>query len=305
MPSQDFSTQLSKEQSLRSERLKKSVTDLAQQIGERSSSVPGSLDKAADYISEQFRSRGYEVSEMSYSVSDENRQTQTYRNIIAEKEDSLPTNSVIVVGAHYDTCFNPGADDNASGVASLFELANMIQQQKTKHRIRFVAFTNEEPPFFHTSIMGSRVYAREIKKRGEKLRAAVILEMLGFYSNKRFSQRYIAPLGLFFPNKANFVAFIGNFRSRKTVQLLESGFKSSSRFPIRSIVLPEKFPAVNFSDHDSFWKEGYQAIMVTDTAMFRNPHYHQSSDKPATLDYKSMSAMLEGLAAAITKLANT
>jgi len=279
--------------------LERTVAYLAGVIGDRNYLAYENLQNAAAYLTESFRALGYQTDDLSYTI-----QGREFKNVVAQFPGAPVSNSVIVIGAHYDTCFNPGADDNASGVAALLELARLLKDASLKKQIKFIAFVNEEPPFFTTEEMGSRIYARIAKKMGEQIDAAVILEMLGFYSERRFSQKYLPLLGPFYPNRANFIAVVGDFPSRRLVAKAVVGFRKGSVFPIESLVAPAWVPGIYFSDHWSFWQEGYSAVMVTDTAYLRSPHYHASTDLPETLDYRRMAAVVHGLKGSIIHLAN-
>lgn len=270
------------------------VKKLSDEIGERSMFKYEALEKAAEYISGELKSYGYEVEYQEYAVDG-----KAAKNIIATKRGLGKENEIVIVGAHYDSCFNPGADDNASGVAGLLELAKAFSQERIARNVKFIAFTNEEPPFFKTEEMGSRVYAKAARQSNENIKAVLILEMIGYYSDKPNSQRYPPFIGLFYPNQANFISVVGNFPSVTLVKKLVVGFKKATHFPIESAVLPGFVNGVDFSDHWSFWKEGYPAIMVTDTAFYRNPHYHQSSDTYQKLNYPSMAELLVGLKEAL------
>ncbi|HEX7052682.1 MAG TPA: M28 family peptidase [Burkholderiales bacterium] len=207
----------------------------------------------------------------------------------------------IVVGAHYDTVpGSPGADDNASGVAALIELAGILRQQE----IRFVAFANEELPYSHGEEMGSFVYARRARERGERIAAMFSLEMLGCYSDEPGSQRYPPLLGWFYPDRANFIAFVGDFGARRLVKRAHRLFRRHSDFPCESLAAPAFVPGITRSDHWSFRRHGYPALMVTDTAYNRYPHYHRASDTPEKLDYERMAAVTLGLAGMLTELAS-
>lgn len=282
--------ELSEEESLSAPRLKNDVRYIAEHIGLRNYAYYSNLEKTAEYIIRKFRELGYDVVIEPYKVGN-----QIYKNIIAMWPGQNSSDEVMIIGAHYDSCFNPGADDNASGIAGVLELARLLKDQQLNKRIKFIAFTNEEPPFFMTQYMGSRVYARKVKANGEKIEAAIILETIGFYSEKPNSQKYLPLLGPFYPNRANFVAVVGNFHSKDIVSKITSSFKKSSDFSIVKLVSPDFIPGINFSDHWSFWQEGFPAIMVTDTAYLRNPHYHQSSDRVDTLDYEKMALVIHGL----------
>jgi len=212
---------------------------------------------------------------------------------------------VVIVGAHYDSCFNPGADDNASGVAALLELARLVRGEPLGRTVKFIAFTNEEPPIFQTEQMGSHVYARAARARGEDIRAVLVLEMLGYYDDRRGSQQYPPLFGLFYPSQANFISVVSDFGSRRLCRQVSQAFKRASAFPIESVSTFRSIPGVTWSDHWSFWQEGYPAVMVTDTAFLRNPHYHQMSDTWETLDYERMATVVLGLAGALRELGGT
>ena len=193
-----------------SQTLERHVYTLSHEIGDRSVFNYEKLTEAKKYIAETFRSFGYDVTFQKYEVSG-----KTTENIIAAKIGIERPEEVIIVGAHYDTCFNPGADDNASAIAGLLELARYVFGKQPNRTVKFVAFVNEEPPFFKTENMGSRVYSTRAKRRGELIKAVIILEMIGYYSDEPYSQRYPLFLGPFYPNKGNFIAVVGNFPSRR------------------------------------------------------------------------------------------
>ena len=279
------------------QRLKQHVIKLSHEIGNRSVFEYSNLLEAADYISRQLRGYGFLVKFQEYTV-----EGKVVKNIIAEKTGSHKPDEIIIVGAHYDTCFNPGADDNASAVAVLLELAKSQAGRENSRTIRFIAFVNEEPPFFKTENMGSFVYAAQAREKQEDIKAAVILEMLGCYSDKLASQRYPLLIGPFFPNRGNFVAVVGNLANRDLVKQVSNHFLQASRFPIRSAVLFDFVPGVDFSDHWSFWQNGFPAVMLTDTAFYRYAYYHSSKDTYEKLNYQSMAAVVEALEAVISRL---
>jgi Zn-dependent M28 family amino/carboxypeptidase len=205
----------------------------------------------------------------------------------------------IVVGAHYDTVpGSPGADDNASGVAVLIELAAM------KLPVRLVAFANEEMPYFRGLEMGSWVWAKRARERGEPIRAMYSLEMLGYYRDAPGSQRYPPPLGLFYPDRADFIAFVGDLGARTLVRQSISLFRKHTKFPSEGVAAPAMIPGVTWSDHWSFRQHGFPALMITDTAFNRYPHYHLRSDTPDKLDYERMARVTLGLAAMLKELAH-
>jgi len=205
----------------------------------------------------------------------------------------------IVVGAHYDTVpGSPGADDNASGVAAMIELARMGVPA------RFVAFANEEMPYYHTNEMGSQAWAQAARARGDELRGMFSLEMLGCYSDAPGSQRYPPVIGWFYPDRANFIAFVGDWGARRLVKRAHALFRRHSSFPSESLAAPAFVPGVTRSDHWSFRRHGYPALMVTDTAYNRYPHYHRATDTPEKLDYRRMAEVTLGLAGMLEDLAN-
>jgi len=278
-------------------RLRTDVSFLAASIGERNVMAYQSLESASRYIEQSFRSMGYEVTSQEYTT-----QMRRVRNVIA----SLPGTTggdIVVIGAHYDTVYDsPGADDNSSGVAALLELARVLRPDHPKKTVRFIAFVNEEPPWFQTDSMGSFVYASEAKRRNEHVSAAVSIESVGLYSNQEGSQHYPPGFALFYPSKGNFVAFVGNTGSRALVRQAIRAFRSSTSVPSEGAALPPFVPGVSWSDHWSFWQEGYPAIMVTDTAPYRNPNYHEPTDTPETLDYETMARVTQGLVAVVREL---
>lgn len=278
--------------------LKGHVYHLAEEIGERNFIYYEKLEAAADYIFNKFKTYGYKPENQFYTIGQ-----KKYRNIIAEKKGN---SEIIVVGAHYDSVVGaPGADDNASAVAGLLELSRIIKNKNTKKTIRFVAFTNEEPPFFYTKEMGSRVYVKEISKNKENIVAMLCLEMIGYYTEQEKSQKYpLWFLKFFYPSKGNFIGFVGNLSSIKLVRKTKKLFKKHSNFPVETLVAPTFLPGISLSDHSSFWKKGYKAIMVTDSAFYRNPNYHTANDTPDTLNYKSIAEVVDGLAKVIEDLSN-
>jgi len=278
--------------------LHSTVKILSQDIGVRNVMLPGHLNHAATYIVKSLQSLGYTVVEQEYRPYG-----RRVKNIIAFTGDNIPPESIIV-GAHYDTCMTPGADDNASGVAGLLELARQLKGVTLKTPIVFVAFVNEEPPFFTTNAMGSYVFAKYLKKYKKTVKAAVILEMLGYYNEDFSSQRYLPLLGPFFPNQANFVAVVGNFPSANVVINLVEGMSKGADFPVRSIVAPSFLPGVYFSDQWSFWKTGYPAVMVTDTAFLRYKHYHKRTDTIEKLNFIKMCYVIQGLREGVETLSN-
>ena len=217
-------------------------------------------------------------------------------NLEVSRPGKTRPQEIVLVGAHYDTVEgSPGADDNASGIAALLELSHLFASVETECTLRFVAFTNEEPPFFFWGRMGSAVYAETAKARGEDIRLMISLEMLGAYSDRPGSQGYPPFLKHFYPDRGNFIAMVSNRASREELRQLVAAFQAHSDFPVESLATFEFVPGVAWSDHLSFWRQGYPAMMVTDTAFYRNAAYHSAADTPERLNYPAMAQVVEGL----------
>lgn len=290
--------QLTAEERLLSECLKSDVTMLAGTIGERNTNRYPQLQQSAAYISSRFRQLGYPVREEAYLAND--RQVM---NIEAEVKGTRTPEEIVVIGAHYDSPpESPGANDNASGVAALLELARQFKAAKPGRTIRFVAFVNEEPPWFQTDLMGSRVYAANARKRGDNIVAMLALETIGYYSDQRGSQQYPPPFSLLYPNTGNFIGFVGNLGSRELVHNSIRSFRATTQFPSEGLAAPEFIKGVGWSDQWAFWQEGYPGIMVTDTAPFRYPHYHEATDTPDKIDYERMARVVTGIGRVIEEV---
>lgn len=281
------------EPSLESE-LRSHVTMLSDTIGPRAIGRDDSLKRTADYLVGQFEKTGWSVRRLGYPV-----RGVMCENLEVERRGATRPEEIVVIGAHYDSVMmTPGADDNASGVAALLALARMFAkpEHSPARTLRFVAFVNEEPYYFQTRLMGSRVYARACKERGDNIVAMLSLESIGYYSDKRGTQHYPSFLvALLRPSRGNFLAFVGNRSSKELVRQVTKTFERSKTLPSESASLPDEVQGMGWSDHWSFWQEGYQAVMVTDTATFRNPHYHQPTDKPDTLNFPAFTSAVIGL----------
>ncbi len=269
------------------------VTFLSEKIGRRSYRDVPQLDAAADYIEGRLRSAGCPVKRQSFDFL-----SATYHNIIGEVGGTRDgKDGVLIIGAHYDSdTATPGADDNASGVAVLLELARLAAEVPPARTVRFAAFTLEEPPAFMTGSMGSHVYAKSVRDGTVEILGMISLEMLGFYSDMKGSQYYPSSVfRLFYPNRGNFIAFVGNLSSRAFTLKMKRLFKAACPVPVESLNAVSIVPGVNLSDHRNFWKFGYSAFMITDTAFYRNPNYHSPGDRAATLDYERMTEIVKGL----------
>jgi len=275
----------------RGERLKKHVSTLAERIGERNIKHYDSLKASLEYIEDFFKVEGFQVAEQEYSVGG-----KPVKNIEVEIPGTSKADEIIIVGAHYDSVSgSPGANDNASGVAALLELSRTFKKQNPERTLRFVAFVNEEPPYFQTEEMGSLVYARRSRQRGENIVAMISLETIGYYSDAENSQLYPFPFSLFYPSKGNFIGFVGNTSSRTIVRRSIKVFREDAAFPSQGVAAPGSLTGIGWSDQWSFWKADYPAIMITDTAIFRYPHYHKRSDTPEKLDYERMARVVAGI----------
>ncbi len=289
-----------KEKTIRTN-LSNHVYKLADEIGERNIWLPAKLDEAALYIEEIWKAQKFTVLRQEYDA----RSIQAV-NLEVEIRGTSKAEEIIVVGAHYDSVPGcPGANDNGSGVAALLEISRLLGHRKLARTVRLVAFTNEEPPFFLRRDMGSRVYASRSRKRKENIVAMLSLETMGYYSEVPHSQQYPFPFSFFYPDTANFIGFVANLGSFKLMKSSLDSFRRHTRFPSEGTAAPGWVTGIGWSDHWSFWREGYKAIMVTDTALFRYDYYHTSGDTPDKIDYSRLARVTGGLAEVVADLANT
>ena len=281
------------------ERLESHVRTLAETIGERNVWRPGALADAAEYTGQQWLDMEYEVTSQSYDV-----ENVSCSNLEVTRPGVRRPDEILLVGAHYDSVFgSPGANDNGSGVAALLEIARELADANLDRTVRFVAFVNEEPPFFPGRLMGSRVYARTARDRRDDIRFMVALETIGCYSDRPGSQHYPPLFRHFYPDRGNFIAFVSDFRSRAALRRFTNAFRKNSEFPVESLATFSWIPGVSWSDHQSFWRNGYRALMVTDTAPYRYPHYHAATDLPGELNYDAMATVVDGLSGTLRALA--
>ena len=280
--------------------LKRHVAALAGRIGERNVWRPEAMAAAAGYIQERFEDAGYTVNVQPFTS-----RGLTVNNIEAVLPGQGAADEIIVVGAHYDSVADsPGADDNASGVAALLELARLLAGTTLPRTVRFVAFANEEAPFFYGDEMGSNLYAARAQAQGEHVEAMLSLETLGYFTDQPGSQKYPFPFSYLYPDTGNFIGFVGNLSSRSLVRKAVGAFRASTAFPSEGVAAPSGIEGIHWSDHWSFWEAGYPAIMVTDTAPFRYPYYHTAKDTPAQLDYNGLARVTGGLADVVGVLAS-
>lgn len=284
-----------------SENLRRHVFELAGAIGERNVFHPEALHAAEAYIRRTWQEQGYRVETQAYTVQD-----VVSANLEVTREVSETAGGILLIGAHYDSVIgSPGANDNGSGVAALLELTRLFSTVTPACPIRFVAFVNEEPPFFFSRSQGSMVYSRAARFRGDDIRLMVSLETMGYFRDVPGSQRYPLLFRLFHPSRANFIAFVSNFRSRQKQRLLVRAFRAATDFPAEQVATFSLIPGVGWSDHLSFWLRGYRALMVTDTAFYRYPWYHSAEDTAEKLDYPRLALVTEGLFLALQRLAES
>lgn len=271
-------------------RLTKHVHVLSVEIGERNLNHFAELQAASAYIERRLREFGYDVTEHPYVVA--GRQVRNLEAIVP----GVRAGESVVVGAHYDSVIGtPGANDNASGVAAVLEIARLLRDTHPDRTLRFVFFVNEEPPYFQTPDMGSFVYARRLREAGVKVRGMLSIETIGSYYDAPGTQQYPAGIGSLFPDTGNFLGFVGNLESRRLLQDAIEAFRRIAELPSEGMAAPASIPGVGWSDQWAFWEHGYPAIMVTDTAPFRYPHYHTMQDTPDKLDFMRLTHAVIGL----------
>ncbi|GGF27801.1 M28 family peptidase [Hymenobacter cavernae] len=259
----------------------------------------GSLNKAADYIHAELQKLGIPVQEQKFPVDG-----HEYRNVIASF--GPPTAERIIVGAHYDVCGDqPGADDNASAVAGLLETARLLHEQNPtlKHRIDFVAFSLEEPPYFATDHMGSAVHAKSVNAEKAPVKAMICYEMIGYFRDEPGSQQFPDPrLAALYPNTGNFITVVGKQGQEGITQRIKTLMKAHAKIDVQSINLPTSQGLAGLSDHRNYWRYGYDAVMINDTSFLRNPNYHKATDTIETLDFRRMAEVVNGVYGAILGL---
>ena len=268
------------------------------ELGPRDESHIENLDRVAAYIKSELSQTGASVSEQPYRV-----QGKSYQNVIAQFGPESAER--IIVGAHYDTAGPlPGADDNASGVAGLIELGRLLGKQQLPLRVELVAFSLEEPPYFGTTGMGSSVHAGLLSQQNVEVRAMLSLEMIGYFSDAPGSQHF--PIGVFqalYPATGNYITVVGRLSDGLLVRRTKFAMRQAAPLPVYSINAPRFVPGIDFSDQLNYWHAGYGAVMITDTAFYRNLNYHTAHDTAEKLDYQRMAMVVEGVYAAVTELA--
>jgi len=281
------------------ERLQRHVRTLAGEIGERNVFRPEALAYSARYLEERLRESGHTVTREAFTAA-----SVDVHNLVVERRGATRPDEIVVVGAHYDSVMgSPGANDNATGTAALLEIARSLATQQPVRTVRCVFFVNEEPPFYLTEEMGSLVHALGAGQRGEKIVAMLSIETIGYYTDRERSQHYPFPFGLLYPSKGDFVGFVGNLGSRSLVRRTIGSFRRAGVFPSEGLAAPGWIPGVGWSDHWSFWQEGYPAVMVTDTAVFRYGPYHTREDTPDKVIYDRLARVVGGLERVVADLA--
>lgn len=271
--------------------LKRDVQALAGRIGERSAANPWGMAEAADYIVGELATAGYSVRRQGFEID-----YTALQNLEVTLPGTRRGDQIVVFGAHYDSAKgSPGADDNASGVAALLAMARELSGERFLRTLRLVFFAAEEPPYYRSENMGSLVYAKSAAAAGEQITGMVSIESVGYFSTEKGSQRYPAGVPKGLPTTGDFIAIVGKKEDARHVGHVASSFSSYATISAQAAALPASLDGVGWSDQWSFWEVGYPGVMVTDTALMRNPHYHQPSDTPDTLDYESMARVTYGL----------
>lgn len=279
-------------------RIERRVRDLVEQFHPRDGAHPENMRRAAAWIADELGRTGAAVSDQEFPAAG-----ARYVNVIAAFGPA--TEDVVAVGAHYDVAGEmPGADDNASGVGGLLELADLLRDAPLARRVELVAFANEEAPYFATAGMGSDVYARSLVAARRRVRGMICLEMLGCFTDAPDSQKLpFTVLKLLYPTRGNFIAVVGNLGGVGIVRRVKRAMREASELPVESINAPGVVPGIDLSDHSSFWRRGLPAVMITDTAFYRNPRYHTERDTPDTLDYGRLAESVAGVLRAVLDLA--
>jgi Zn-dependent M28 family amino/carboxypeptidase len=282
------------------DRLQTHVGELAGRIGERNIFRPTALQAAASYIEREWEQQGYAVTQLPYEVSGVH-----CLNLEVTRRGGSRESEILLIGAHYDTVRgSPGANDNASGVSALLEISRLFAAIEPALTVRFVAFVNEEPPFFRSQQQGSVIYAEAARRRGDDIRLMASIETVGWYCSEPGSQSYPPLFNLLYPDQADFIGIVSNFRSRAAMRRLAAAFRANSDFPLETTATFSFIPGVSWSDHRSFWRQGYRAVMITDTAFYRYSHYHAPGDTPEKLAYPELARVTSGLFAAFSELAS-
>lgn len=277
--------------------IRQHLQELTQTSGFRNHKNLAALNKAADYIERTFRLYADSVHVQEYIVNG-----SVYKNVIAYYGVNNP--KTIIIGAHYDVCGNQqGADDNASGTAGLLELARMLKGKQLTKRIELVAYTLEEPPYFRTEFMGSYIHAQSVAANKQNIEGMICLEMIGYFKQEKHTQDYpVGLLKLFYGNKGNYITLVKKFGAGKFVRQFKRRFKQVDLIRTKVFTGPPSLPGIDFSDHLNYWAVGIPALMITDTAFYRNKNYHEVTDTMQTLDINSMALVINSVLASVSSL---
>jgi Zn-dependent M28 family amino/carboxypeptidase len=279
--------------------LRTHVVILASDIGERNIPKYTALVAASNYIRREFESNGYKVAAQNFLVAG-----REVANLSVEIRGASWPDEVVVVGAHYDSVVgSPGANDNSSGTAAVLELSRMMHGRRLDRTIRFVLFANEEPPYFQTGTMGSVVYAQSLRQAKAQVVGMISIETIGCFSDAPHSQHYPPGIAALYSDKGNFIGFVSDTNSSALMKRAMATFRANASVPSEGLVAAQSLEGVGWSDHWSFWQQGYPAIMVTDTAPFRYAHYHKATDTPDKMDFDRMTRVVSGLGKVVEELA--
>lgn len=282
------------------EKLENHVRTLSVDYHPRHHQEVENLNKCAAFISDHFKQAGARARYQGFAV-----RKDTFKNVVGVFNEGAE--ETIIIGAHYDSCYEnitPGADDNASGVAGLIELAYLLGKTPLDCEIQLVAYTLEEPPHFASQMMGSYHHAVKVTQEKKKVRGVIVLEMIGYFSDERGSQTYPSKLlNLMYPTKGNFIAVVSRADQRAFTQRVKTGMKGATDLPIYSLNAPAMIPGIDFSDHRNYWEFNIPAVMVTDTSFYRNKTYHKPNDTAETLNYDKMAQTTVATFEAVKKLA--
>lgn len=271
-------------------RIKELLVELTKTSKPRNYQNVDQLNETAVFIFDQFKQSADTVFYQTYLV-----RGITYKNVIARFGDSQAER--LIIGAHYDVCGNQeGADDNASGIVGLLELARMLKEQKVQKSIELVAYTLEEPPYFRTEYMGSFIHAKSLKDSNTKVSGMICLEMIGYFKEEKRTQDYpIGLLKLFYGSKGNYITVVNKFSKGKAARKFTKKMDRFTTLPVKKFNGPKSLTGIDFSDHLNYWKMGYSACMVTDTAFYRNKNYHKKTDEMGTLNISKMACVINGV----------
>jgi len=295
----DVEPPASAEEQARTERLRAHTEALATRIGERNRQEYEPLVSAREYVVAQLEAAGYAPEILAYDFDGD-----SFANIEAVHEGPEPS---VVIGAHYDSAEgSPGGNDNASGVAVLIELARELKSRPLGGAVRFVAFTNEEPPYFNTGLgMGSAVYVNGLAARSIEVRAMLSLDSVGYYDSRPGSQNLPPILSWLYPSMGDYIAVVGEYSQRSLVRSVVEELRKAERLKVEGLAVWGAVPGITWSDHRSFTRKGIPAVLVTDTATKRDPFYHTRRDTPERLDHERMSRLVTALARAVETLARS